>query len=179
VWAGRHAERATHPHRFLATLGMAGTQIVTAGRVGGRKVTACACSSSAAPTCTATAISTRPSRTSRAASGWERWTSSSPPSSRTCSFGKLAPKWPAVPGQRWHAGERHRETRYGSAVALTRRNPQWHCPVRSIDLLPPSLEATLADFFDCRRAASKEKLSERTSTDVGPVVACATKISGG
>jgi hypothetical protein len=45
--------------------------------------------------------------------------------------------------------------------------------------LLPSLEATLADFFDWRRAASKEKLFGQTSTDVGPVVACATKISGG
>lgn len=44
---------------------------------------------------------------------------------------------------------------------------------------PAIIEATLADFFDCRRAASKEKLFARTSTDVGPVVACATKISGG
>jgi hypothetical protein len=48
--------------------------------------------------------------------------------------------------------------------------PQWHCPVRSIDLLPPSLEATLADFLDCRRAASEEELFGRTSTDVGPVM---------
>jgi len=29
------------------------------------------------------------------------------PSSRTCSFGKLAPKWKAVPVRRWHAVQRY------------------------------------------------------------------------
>ena len=56
---------------------------------------------------------------------------------------------------------------------------QWHCPVLSIDLLPPSSEIPLAGSLDCRRAASKETRFGQTSTDVGPVVACAKKMSGG
>src|SRR5215469_15142590 len=53
-------------------------------------------------------------------------------------------------------------------MAITRSVPQWHCRVRRIDL-SAVLEVTLADFFNCRRAASKEKLFGSTSTDVGPV----------
>ena len=59
--------------------------------------------------------------------------------------------------------------------AITRSAAQWHCPVLSIDLLPPSFEIPLAGSLDCRRAASKETRFGQTSTDVGPVVACAKK----
>jgi Protein of unknown function (DUF1488) len=34
--------------------------------------------------------------------------------------------------RRWQALQWHKYTRSGSPVAITRREPQWHCPIRSM-----------------------------------------------
>jgi hypothetical protein len=46
-------------------------------------------------------------------------------------------------------------------VAITRSEPQWHCPIRSIGLLPKWCARSLADLVGYRRArfAQKEHLT--------------------
>jgi hypothetical protein len=95
------------------------------------------------------------------------------------SFGYVAPKWNAVPVRRWHALQWRRYTRSGFPVVITQASRSGTARFVASISSRRHWRPPLADFFDCSRAASKEELFGRTSTDVGPVVAGATKTSGG
>ena len=60
----------------------------------------------------------------------------------------------------------------GSPVAITRSEPQWHCPIRSIDLLPTWFGRILTDPRGLPSSRFEQEAVRANQDRLGPKGAC-------